>query len=89
MKAHTVIGGAPLEAFLCLMSNGRVLIPDAEHRASFEVLESIDDHADIIRIVFRPFERRGAFLHLSTATLLQYVLDVKTLLRYCCLVALV
>ena len=89
MKAHTAIGGAPLAAFLCLMSNGRVLRPDAEHRASFEVLESIDDHADIIRIVFQPFERCGAFLHLSTTTLLQYVLDVKTLLRYSCLVALV
>lgn len=62
MKAHTVISASPLDAFLCLMSHGRVLTsdlkycaaPNVEHRASFEVVESIDEHADIIHMVFRP-----------------------------------
>lgn len=61
MKTHTVLSTSPLDAFLCLMSHGRVLsttrqyyVPVTEHRASFEVIESIDEHTDVIRLVFRP-----------------------------------
>ena len=61
MKAHTVISTSPLHAFLCLMSHGRVLnsdqkycAPNVEHRASFEMIENIDEHTDIIHMVFQP-----------------------------------
>lgn len=62
MKAHTVLSTSPLDAFLCLMSHGRVVsttfdeyyTPDTEHRISFEVIEGIDEHTDVIHLVFRP-----------------------------------
>jgi len=67
MKAHVVIRTSPLDAFLCLMSYGRIttplcrsdgdglpLSPNSEQRASFRIIESIDDQTDIIHMVFRP-----------------------------------
>jgi hypothetical protein len=65
MKAHAVINTSPIDAFLCLMSLGRVnaaapgaashvLEPVSEQSTAFCVVESIDDHADIIHLVFRP-----------------------------------
>jgi hypothetical protein len=63
MKAHTVLSASPLDAFLCLMSHGRVdstsnasvgTFIETERRATFEVIESIDEHTDVIRLMFRP-----------------------------------
>jgi hypothetical protein len=62
MKAHAVINTSPIDAFLCLMSLGRVNPPDSsqvlepvsEQSSAFCVIESIDDHADIIHLAFRP-----------------------------------
>jgi len=61
MKVQTVVGASPLDAFLCLMSFGRMteaaeakMAPNSEQRSSFRILQSIDDHADIIHLVLRP-----------------------------------
>jgi hypothetical protein len=61
IKAQTVIGASALDAFLCLMSLGRMtvasekeLIPNSEQRSSFRILQQIDKHGDIIHLVFRP-----------------------------------
>jgi Protein ENHANCED DISEASE RESISTANCE 2, C-terminal/START domain len=69
MKSHVVLSTSALDAFLCLMSFGRVeskkllqevdyeddaLITESHHRISFEIVESIDEHADVIRVMFRP-----------------------------------
>lgn len=53
LKASMVLDTSPLDAFLCLMSYGRYDL-EMELRASFEVIESIDEHTDIIRLFFRP-----------------------------------
>jgi Protein ENHANCED DISEASE RESISTANCE 2, C-terminal/START domain len=69
MKSHVVLSTSALDAFLCLMSYGRVeskklhhelqyeddaFIVESDHRISFEIVESIDEHADVIRVMFRP-----------------------------------
>lgn len=60
MKAYTTLATTPLDAFLCLMSYGRVSTkeefstPKSEQRASFRVIETIDDHTDVIQLIFWP-----------------------------------
>ncbi len=70
MKAHVVLSTSPLDAFLCLLSHGRVDttkvehefdidddvgdIFDSDHRISFEIIESIDENTDVIRMIYRP-----------------------------------
>lgn len=68
MKAHVVLSTTPIDAFMCVMSYGRItnssisakdpavkpLRPNTGQRASFRVVERIDDHTDIIHLVFRP-----------------------------------
>lgn len=62
LKSQIVLSTTPLEAFLCLMSSGRLLeddligdiSPNSGQRASFRILERIDDHTDVIHLVFRP-----------------------------------
>jgi hypothetical protein len=76
VKAHVVLNSSPVDAFLCLMSYGRMaetstkkLTPNSEQRASFRLLQSIDDHTDIIHLFFRPL-----FLFPSWAMPRDYVL---------------
>lgn len=62
MKAHVVLNTSPLNAFMCIMSYARMapngsnmnFLPQSEQATSFRVLESIDDHMDIVHLVFRP-----------------------------------
>jgi hypothetical protein len=71
MKAHVVLNTTPLDAFLCLMSLGRiqsdaapvakttckhnVVVPQMmEHRITFEIIENIDEHTDVIHMVLQP-----------------------------------
>lgn len=62
MKAHITLSSSPLDAFLCLMSHGRIATTspladgylETERRASFEVIESIDEHTDVIHLTFHP-----------------------------------
>lgn len=62
LKARVILNVLPLDAFMCLMSNGRVdsreikdrgFIPRSGHSASFRVIEQIDDHTDIVHLFFR------------------------------------
>lgn len=61
VKAHVVLGTSPLDAFLCLMSYARIdpaptatLTPNSGQRASIQLIATIDDHTDVIRLVSRP-----------------------------------
>ena len=64
MKAHLVLEATPLDAFLCLMSQGQLppesssgpssLTPNSGQRASFRIIESIDDNTDVIHMVCSP-----------------------------------
>ena len=61
LKASVVLPASPLDAFMCLMSHGRIdnpdqipLRPNSGQRASYHIIESIDDHCDIIHVVHRP-----------------------------------
>lgn len=59
MKSHIVLNSAPLDAFLCLMSQGQLaddgtLSPNSGQRSSFRIIESIDDNTDVIHLVFNP-----------------------------------
>ena len=63
MKTHVVLNTSPLDAFLCLMSYGRLSAsgassapfePNSEQCSSFRIVETVDDHTDIIHLVFRP-----------------------------------
>ncbi|GKY93291.1 hypothetical protein MPSEU_000296600 [Mayamaea pseudoterrestris] len=61
LKAHLVLHTSPLDAFLCLMSYNRMteessrkLMPNSEQVSSFQLVHSIDEHSDIIHVVFRP-----------------------------------
>lgn len=60
LKAHAVLNASPLQAFLCLMSLARVgtsnhpMRPGSEQRASFRIVERMDDHTDVIHLFFRP-----------------------------------
>jgi len=62
MKSQVVLNTSPLDAFMCIMSYARmahksadqVYSPLSELSSSFRVLGSINDHMDIIHLVFRP-----------------------------------
>jgi hypothetical protein len=61
LKASVVLTASPLDAFMCLMSHSRIenpdqipLQPNSGQRASFRIIETIDDHCDIIHVVHRP-----------------------------------
>ena len=62
MKAQVVLHTSPLDAFMCIMSYARMasnaadtnFCPQSEQATSFRVVESIDDHMDIVHLVFRP-----------------------------------
>ena len=61
LKASVVLPSSPLDAFMCLMSHSRIedphqvpLVPNSGQRASFRVVETIDDHCDIVHLIHRP-----------------------------------
>ncbi|GMH77863.1 hypothetical protein TL16_g07565 [Triparma laevis f. inornata] len=70
LKSMIVLNATPMNAFMCLMSNGRVNFTLEEEEANsfdpfsnsstqsfnkcFSVIETIDEHSDIIHIFFRP-----------------------------------
>ena len=61
LKATSVLPAGPLTAFMCLMSHNRIdtpdhmsLVPNSGQRSSFRIVETIDDHCDIIHILHRP-----------------------------------
>mmetsp|Transcript_36637 Transcript_36637/g.53677 ORF Transcript_36637/g.53677 Transcript_36637/m.53677 type:complete len:1262 (+) Transcript_36637:127-3912(+) len=68
LKAHVVLNANPLNAFMCLMCNGRIqntdlnsedcetlsLCPNSGQVASFRIVKTLDDHMDIIQLVMRP-----------------------------------
>lgn len=63
LKGQVVLNATPLDAFMCLMSLPRVpvdgdlpipLVPNSGQRASFRVIETIDEHMDIIHWIFHP-----------------------------------
>jgi hypothetical protein len=61
VKAQLVLNASPLDAFLCLMSYGRMtlessrkLLPKPEQCSSFRVVQTLDEHSDIIHLLFRP-----------------------------------
>jgi Protein ENHANCED DISEASE RESISTANCE 2, C-terminal/START domain len=59
LKSHVVLNAAPLDAFLCLMSFGLLknysdLTPNCGQRASFRIIETIDDNTDIIHLICNP-----------------------------------
>ena len=68
-KASVTLKSNSLDAFMCLMCNarihndeyvnyngvsGRVPMPNSGQIASFRIIESMDDHTDVIHLVFRP-----------------------------------
>lgn len=61
LRAQVTLNAHPLDAFMCLMSYGRLdtreskngLTPNSGQIASFRLLEKIDDHTDIIHLFFR------------------------------------
>ena len=63
LKGQVVLNATPLDAFMCLMSLPRIpvdgdflppMVPNSGQRASFRVIETIDEHMDIIHWVFHP-----------------------------------
>lgn len=63
LKGQVVLNASPLDAFMCLMSLPRIpgdgdlrlpLVPNSSQRASFRVIETIDEHMDIIHWIFHP-----------------------------------
>ncbi|CAB9519296.1 Protein of unknown function (DUF1336) [Seminavis robusta] len=62
LKSHIVIRTSPLDAFMCIMSYARMMPngpdgsfgPQSEQATSFRIVERVDDHMDIIHVVFRP-----------------------------------
>lgn len=68
-KASVTLKSNSLDAFMCLMCNGRITndefinynggsgripMPNSGQIASFRIIETIDDHTDVIHLVFRP-----------------------------------
>jgi len=69
-KSSVVLKSTSLDAFMCLMCSGRIHndedngngysagggipVPNSGQIASFRVLETMDDHMDVIHLVFRP-----------------------------------
>lgn len=59
LKGQVVLNATPLDAFMCLMSLPRLpatapFVPNSAQRASFRVVEHIDEHMDIIHLVCHP-----------------------------------
>uniref|UniRef100_A0A7S3L5S8 START domain-containing protein n=2 Tax=Amphora coffeiformis TaxID=265554 RepID=A0A7S3L5S8_9STRA len=59
VKTNMVLNASALDAFLCLMSYGRLpphhgLVPNSGQRASFSILERIDDNTDVIHMICTP-----------------------------------
>lgn len=64
VKAQLVLNESPLDTFMCLMSCSCIpassgdlplpLVPKSGQRASFRVIETIDDHMDVIHLFFHP-----------------------------------
>jgi START domain len=64
LKAKVVLNAHPLDAFLCLMSFARIvpshlhsdgrMVPNSGQRASFRLIEHIDDHTDVVHWICQP-----------------------------------
>lgn len=65
LKAQAILDSSPINAFMCLMSYNRIgrhggpgnwdsIAPLSCQRSSFRIIEQIDDHTDVIHLVFRP-----------------------------------
>lgn len=62
LKASLVLRGNCLDTFMCLMCCGRIgesalsgiPLPNSGQLASFRIIETIDDHMDVIQLFFRP-----------------------------------
>ena len=63
LKSSVVLKAKSLDAFMCLMCSGRILegesppiipVPNSGQIASFRIIETINDHMDLIHLVFRP-----------------------------------
>ncbi|KAL7472941.1 hypothetical protein ACHAXS_013321 [Conticribra weissflogii] len=64
-KASVVLKAKSLDAFMCLMCSGRISnfsanlsasipIPNSGQIASFRIIETMNDHLDVIHLIFRP-----------------------------------
>lgn len=61
VRSQVTLNAHPLDAFMCLMSYGRIdsrdakddLTPKSGQIASYRLLEKIDDHTDIVHLFFR------------------------------------
>jgi hypothetical protein len=60
LKAQLVLNASPLDSFMCIMSSSRMedlsvpLVPKSGQRASFRVIETVNDHMDVIHMIFDP-----------------------------------
>lgn len=60
LKAHVVLNASPVNSFLCLLLLPKLqdeslpMIPNSGQRASFRVIERVNDHMDVIHMIFRP-----------------------------------
>ncbi|KAL3804326.1 hypothetical protein HJC23_011254 [Cyclotella cryptica] len=62
LRASVVLKTKSLDAFMCLMCSGRIAegpspsipVPNSGQIASFRIIETINDHMDVIHLVFRP-----------------------------------
>jgi hypothetical protein len=63
LRASVVLKAKSLDAFMCLMCSGRIVegasppiipVPNSGQIASFRIIETINDHMDVIHLVFRP-----------------------------------
>mmetsp|Transcript_36551 Transcript_36551/g.44109 ORF Transcript_36551/g.44109 Transcript_36551/m.44109 type:complete len:953 (+) Transcript_36551:164-3022(+) len=64
LKASVILNASPLNAFMCLMSHARIdryenlcfgdIPTNLHYRASFRIIETIDDHTDVIQLSLRP-----------------------------------
>jgi len=58
LRSQIIFNSSPLKAFMSLMSNGNaaddILFPNSGQRASFRILETIDENSDIIHLFYRP-----------------------------------
>jgi len=61
LRSQIIFNASPLNAFMCLMSNGNTTAeedistncPNSGQRASFRILETVDENSDIIHLFFR------------------------------------
>lgn len=61
LRSQIIFNASPLNAFMCLMSNGNATAeedistscPNSGQRASFRILETLDENSDIIHLFFR------------------------------------